>query len=157
MSRPRVIGSRLLLTRLGTDSGLTLERGTIFHHLILYPYHIILTHFFHSASAPTFAAIISLLNNARLSVGQPPLGFLNPWLYATGKDAWTDIVDGGSTGCTGRDMYTGLPTPFVPFASWNATVGWDPVSGLGTPKFEELLAMTTPNHNLSQIVWNPSA
>jgi hypothetical protein len=23
----------------------------------------------------------------------------------------------------------------VPYASWNATAGWDPVSGLGTPNF----------------------
>jgi tripeptidyl-peptidase-1 len=52
-----------------------------------------------SASAPTFAAIISLLNNARLEHGQPPLGFLNPWLYRTGVKGLTDIVDGGSVGC----------------------------------------------------------
>ncbi|KAK6851090.1 hypothetical protein PG987_000724 [Apiospora arundinis] len=31
-----------------------------------------------SASAPIFAAIISLLNNARIKKGMPPLGFLNP-------------------------------------------------------------------------------
>jgi tripeptidyl-peptidase I len=26
----------------------------------------------------------------------------------------------------------------VPFASWNATQGWDPVTGLGTPNFHKL-------------------
>lgn len=36
-----------------------------------------------SASAPTFAAIISLLNNDRLFAGKPTLGFLNPWIYQT--------------------------------------------------------------------------
>ena len=34
-----------------------------------------------SASSPTFAAIVSLLNDARLAKGKPVLGFLNPWLY----------------------------------------------------------------------------
>ncbi|KAL3424591.1 Pro-kumamolisin [Phlyctema vagabunda] len=95
-----------------------------------------------SASAPTFAAIVSLLNNARLSANKKPLGFLNPWLYSHGKKGLTDIVNGGSTGCTGRDVYSGLPTPFVPYASWNATKGWDPVTGLGTPDFEELLKLS---------------
>jgi hypothetical protein len=77
-----------------------------------------------SASAPTFAAIVSLLNNARLSKGLRPLGFLNPWLYTFATDGLTDIVDGGSKGCTGKDVYSGLPAPYVPGAGWNATKGW---------------------------------
>ncbi|CAG8980950.1 hypothetical protein HYALB_00003809 [Hymenoscyphus albidus] len=98
-----------------------------------------------SASAPTIAGIISLLNNARLSSSLPPLGFLNPWIYSLGKDGFKDIMTGGSRGCTGRDIYSGLPSPFVPYASWNATVGWDPVTGMGTPDFGKLLASITPN------------
>ncbi|PQE05720.1 tripeptidyl peptidase sed3 protein [Rutstroemia sp. NJR-2017a BVV2] len=94
-----------------------------------------------SCSSPTFAAIISLLNNARLSAGKRPLGFLNPWLYSQGKQGLNDIVHGGSRGCTGKDQYSGLPTPFVPYASWNATAGWDPVTGLGTPDFGKLLGL----------------
>ena len=96
-----------------------------------------------SASAPAMAAIIALLNAARKEAGQPPLGFLNPWLYQIASSAFTDIVHGGSTGCTGIDIYSGLPTPIVPFASWNATEGWDPVTGLGTPLFDKLLALAT--------------
>lgn len=102
-----------------------------------------------SAAAPTFAAVISLLNNALLASGQSPLGFLNPWLYSTGKDALTDIVNGGSTGCTGTDEYSGLATPYVPYASWNATTGWDPVTGLGTPNFGELLSLVSANSSVS--------
>ncbi|RDW91294.1 hypothetical protein BP5796_02459 [Coleophoma crateriformis] len=98
-----------------------------------------------SASAPTFAALISLLNNARLKAGKSPLGFLNPWLYSTAKSGFTDIVHGGSTGCTGTDIYSGLPAPKVPSASWNSTTGWDPVTGLGTPLFDKLLALATGN------------
>ncbi|CAJ2502839.1 Uu.00g102330.m01.CDS01 [Anthostomella pinea] len=99
-----------------------------------------------SASAPTFAAVISLLNNARVKGGLAPLGFLNPWIYsdALGAGGFTDIVLGGSRGCTGRDAYSGLPTPVVPGASWNATAGWDPVTGLGTPLFDKLLANVAP-------------
>jgi tripeptidyl-peptidase I len=40
-------------------------------------------------------------------------------------------------------MYSGLPTPIVPYASWNATSGWDPVTGLGTPDFGKLLKISS--------------
>jgi len=106
-----------------------------------------------SASAPMFAALVSLLNNARLAQGRAPLGFLNPWLYSVGRfgGGFNDVVHGGSRGCTGKDMYSGLPTPVVPYASWNATEGWDPVTGLGTPDFERLLELATPGFRLPQI------
>ncbi|CAI6333564.1 unnamed protein product [Periconia digitata] len=94
-----------------------------------------------SASAPVVASIVGLLNNARLSSGKPALGFLNPWLYSTGHRGLNDITRGGSRGCTGRDIYSGLKTPYVPYASWNATAGWDPVTGYGTPDFEKLLRL----------------
>ena len=48
-----------------------------------------------SASAPTFAAVISLLNEARLSSGKPALGYLNPWLYGN-PNILTDIVKGNN-------------------------------------------------------------
>jgi len=95
-----------------------------------------------SASAPTIASIVGLLNNARLSAGKPALGFLNPWLYSQAASGFTDITAGGSTGCTGRSIYSGLKAPYVPYASWNATEGWDPVTGLGTPDFGKLLKIS---------------
>lgn len=70
------------------------------------------------------------LNSILLSKGKPTLGFLNPWIYQKGYEGLTDIVDGGSTGCTGIDMYSGLPTPIVPNATWAAVEGWDPVTGM---------------------------
>jgi tripeptidyl-peptidase-1 len=97
-----------------------------------------------SASAPTVASIIALVNAALIQAGRPPLGWLNPRLYGDLKLAFTDIVNGGSTGCTGIDIYSGLTTPIVPYASWNATTGWDPVTGLGTPLFNKLLALAAP-------------
>lgn len=97
-----------------------------------------------SASAPTVASIVALLNAARKEKGLPVLGFINPWLYSEGViKTLTDITAGGSTGCSGIDIYSGLPTPVVPYASWNATKGWDPVTGLGTPDFGKLLALAT--------------
>lgn len=95
-----------------------------------------------SCTTPVIAGIVSQLNGARLSSGLPPLGFLNPFLYSVGYKGLTDIIDGGSRGCLGISHATGLRTPFVPFASWNATKGWDPVSGYGTPDFPKLLRLT---------------
>ncbi|XP_014560660.1 hypothetical protein COCVIDRAFT_88675 [Bipolaris victoriae FI3] len=96
-----------------------------------------------SASAPVFASVVALLNNARKAAGMSSLGFLNPWIYEQGYQGLTDIVAGGSTGCTGRSIYSGLQAPRVPYASWNATEGWDPVTGYGTPDFKQLLTLVT--------------
>ncbi|KAI9642590.1 vesicle formation at the endoplasmic reticulum [Ciborinia camelliae] len=94
-----------------------------------------------SAAAPVVAGILALLNDARLKAGKPALGFINPLLYALGSSSLHDITAGGSVGCNGINGQTGLPVPggaIIPYASWNATVGWDPVTGLGTPNFEKL-------------------
>lgn len=93
-----------------------------------------------SASAPVFSGVVGLLNDVRLAAGLPVLGFLNPWLYKDGFKGFNDIVDGGSTGCDGNDRFGGPDngSPEIPYASWNATKGWDPVTGLGTPDFAKL-------------------
>ncbi|KAI0880839.1 tripeptidyl-peptidase 1 precursor [Annulohypoxylon maeteangense] len=80
-----------------------------------------------SASCPLTGGIISLVNDALISSGKPALGFLNPWLYSKGYKGLTDITQGSAVGC-GVD---GFP----------ATEGWDPVTGLGTPVFPELVAL----------------
>lgn len=91
-----------------------------------------------SASSPTFAGVVALLNAARKSQGLPPLGFLNPWLYSN-PAALADITDGFSSGCANAGG--GLPSSG---ARWNATTGWDPVTGLGTPLFDKLLELAAP-------------
>jgi tripeptidyl-peptidase-1 len=70
-----------------------------------------------SAATPVFAAVITLVNDALLAAGKPPLGFLNPWLYREGYQALNDIIGGSNRGC-GVD---GFP----------AVEGWDPVTGHG--------------------------
>ncbi|QSS62060.1 tripeptidyl peptidase SED3 [Histoplasma capsulatum] len=91
-----------------------------------------------SASAPVFAAVVAILNSIRLAEGKPVLGFLNPLLYSLKGAGLNDIVDGYSEGCTGFSRASSLATPYIPRAGWNATVGWDPVTGLGTPNFAVL-------------------
>ncbi|KZV69210.1 tripeptidyl peptidase A [Peniophora sp. CONT] len=84
-----------------------------------------------SASSPTFAGIISLVNDARLSKGLPSLGFLNPLIYKAQISAtFNDITVGHNPGC-GTEGF-------------NTSVGWDPVTGFGTPNFGKLKAILAP-------------
>ncbi|KAE8445545.1 hypothetical protein EG329_013309 [Mollisiaceae sp. DMI_Dod_QoI] len=77
-----------------------------------------------SASAPVFASIINLINEKRLGAGKSTVGFINPTLYKN-PHAFTDITTGSNPGCNTN--------------GFSAVKGWDPVTGLGTPKFEKLL------------------
>ncbi|KAH8993849.1 subtilisin-like protein [Lactarius hatsudake] len=80
-----------------------------------------------SASTPTAAGIISLLNDYRISNGRPPLGFLNVLLYGTCLQGLNDITSGSNPGCN-TDGFSAVP-------------GWDPVTGLGSLDFERLVAI----------------
>ena len=48
-----------------------------------------------SCSSPIFASVIALMNDALLSAGKSPLGFLNPLMYAN-PGVYNDIVSGQS-------------------------------------------------------------
>ncbi|KAF7352229.1 Tripeptidyl peptidase A [Mycena venus] len=82
-----------------------------------------------SASSPAFAGFVVLLNDGRLKKGLPPLGFLNPLFYSLAASGFNDITVGNNPGCGTQ--------------GFNATVGWDPVTGLGTPDFAKLLKSDT--------------
>ncbi|KAF3023299.1 vesicle formation at the endoplasmic reticulum [Penicillium rubens] len=88
-----------------------------------------------SASTPVLAGVISRLNAARIAQGKPRMGFLNPWLYSHGQTGFTDIVLGSSSGCKWTSDAR------VRNASWDATEGWDPATGLGTPLFPALVKL----------------
>lgn len=90
----------------------------------------------YSASTPVVAGIVSRLNSARIAQGKPRMGFLNPWLYSQGQTGLTDIVLGSSTGCQRNPGDARVRN-----ASWDATEGWDPVTGLGTPLFHTLVKL----------------
>jgi subtilase family serine protease len=83
-----------------------------------------------SASAPAFAAMISLLNEARMKAGKPPMGYLNPWLYSD-PAMFKDVTSGSN-----RIDRSGATLKY----GFNCTVGWDPVTGLGTPIFSKMLS-----------------
>ncbi|KAG8630161.1 hypothetical protein KVT40_001780 [Elsinoe batatas] len=78
-----------------------------------------------SASTPTVAGILALVNDALLAAGKSPLGFINPWLYSTAYKTFTDVTIGSSFGCN----TDGFP----------AQAGWDAVTGFGTPNFKQLV------------------
>ncbi|KAF7307385.1 Family S53 protease-like protein [Mycena indigotica] len=82
-----------------------------------------------SASSPTVAAMISLVNDKLLAAGKPVLGFLNPFIYAN-LSVFNDVVTGHNSGwrCPATT------------AAFDAAEGWDPLSGVGTPDYERLLA-----------------
>jgi len=82
-----------------------------------------------SASSPTFTGFVGLLNDARLRKGLPSLGFLNPLLYSKAASGFNDITIGNNPGC-------GTP-------GFNATRGWDAITGLGTPDFAKLVKLVT--------------
>jgi tripeptidyl-peptidase-1 len=84
-----------------------------------------------SASSPTFASIIALLNDQLVQVGKKPLGFLNPFLYlaAGSAGAFNDVTSGKNAGPPCNNTATGF----------TAEKGWDATTGFGTPNYPKLL------------------
>lgn len=96
-----------------------------------------------SASAPVFAAMVTLWNDIRLTYGMAPMGFIAPFLYdlwATNPEAFNDVVTGNNAcGVAGANMH-------CCDESFAAAPGWDAVSGLGTPNFGIIAnAVINPN------------
>jgi tripeptidyl-peptidase-1 len=93
-----------------------------------------------SASTPTTAAMITLINDARLSAGKSSLGFLNPLLYdlagnATTASPFNDITSGENNCCAGN---VGQETCCK--YGFTAATGWDPLTGWGSINFANLLS-----------------
>eukprot|EP01127_Copromyxa_protea_P005417 TRINITY_DN15347_c0_g1_i1.p1 TRINITY_DN15347_c0_g1~~TRINITY_DN15347_c0_g1_i1.p1 ORF type:complete len:547 (-),score=128.74 TRINITY_DN15347_c0_g1_i1:75-1715(-) len=80
-----------------------------------------------SCAAPTFAGVVSLINDALLSAGKKPVGSMNPALYKIGAStpkAFVDITSGNNqNGCC---------------KGFDAAQGWDPQTGWGGPNFPVL-------------------
>ncbi|KAK5992133.1 Aorsin [Cladobotryum mycophilum] len=77
-----------------------------------------------SASAPIVASIINRINEERLAVGKKPVGFVNPVFYEN-PGMFNDVVSGNNSVCGSL--------------GYNATPGWDPATGLGTPNYPKML------------------
>jgi len=87
-----------------------------------------------SASSPIFAGVVTLLNDYVNTNTGKPLGFISPLLFqmaARHPAAFTDITVGDNM-CTESGCASGCTGFF-------ATKGWDPVTGLGTPVYPEML------------------
>ncbi len=74
-----------------------------------------------SWAAPTWAAIVALVNQARAKAGKGAVSFLNPLLYPmNGSDSFRDVSQGSN-------------------GAYHASAGHDLVSGLGSPNVRSLL------------------
>ncbi|EHK20964.1 uncharacterized protein TRIVIDRAFT_192452 [Trichoderma virens Gv29-8] len=79
-----------------------------------------------SASAPIFASLINRIVEERIKVGKGRLGLINSVLYEN-PGVLNDITNGTNPGCG--------------TLGFNATRGWDPVTGLGTPNYPKMLEL----------------
>lgn len=101
-----------------------------------------------SAAAPLWAAFAALINQQATANGNPPLGFLNPALYAIGKgpgyaSAFHDITTGDNTS-------PNSPTKF------HAVPGYDLCTGWGTPNGQGMIqALIGKRTGILQISVNP--
>ena len=109
-----------------------------------------------SASSPVFGGMVALVNAKRLAAGKSTLGWINPSLYALASSFVKDITSGnnhcsvyGKTCCA---------------QGFTTTVGWDPVTGLGSlnyTKFESVFfalgdAPNIPSASPSVVPGSPS-
>jgi tripeptidyl-peptidase-1 len=86
-----------------------------------------------SCAAPIVAGIFSLLNQLSYKKTNKPLGFLNPLIYQmfTADPTIFQDITVGDNKCT-EDGCSGSCKGFL------ATKGWDPVTGVGTPNYQQI-------------------
>ncbi|CEJ83904.1 hypothetical protein VHEMI03295 [[Torrubiella] hemipterigena] len=84
-----------------------------------------------SMSCPIFAAILNRINEERLKAGKKVIGFANPALYKN-PAMFNDVTLGAHSGsgtCNGK--------------GFKAVAGWDPITGLGTPRYADMVKYFT--------------
>jgi len=86
-----------------------------------------------SAASPAFAGMVAVVNDHLVAAGKPTVGFINPALYAAAESGAKDFV--GFDVVSGNNKHSGCKAGFP------AVEGWDAVTGLGTPMFENLKAI----------------
>jgi len=99
-----------------------------------------------SASSPTFAAMVSLINVARIRAGKGSVGFMNPALYSAPASVFNDVTVGSNNNYLNYTRWGASYDIVHKFASvlcgpdvgYVAAPGWDPASGFGSPKFEQM-------------------
>ncbi len=82
-----------------------------------------------SQATPLIAGAIALLSARERAAGRPPLGFINPWLYKTGKKRKSAFFD----------VRAGTNEIYLQGGGYAARKGYDLASGLGVPNFAALM------------------
>lgn len=85
-----------------------------------------------SASSPSTAGLLSLINSQLIAAGKSGIGFANPALYQMFEEdpsAFNDITE-GTNRCN---------RAYCCLYGWSATKGWDPATGLGSPNFPNMV------------------
>ena len=89
-----------------------------------------------SAAAPLWAGFMALVNQQATEAARPPIGFLNPTIYAIGKSplyaaTFHDIVIGDNTSPASTNLFYAVP-------------GYDLCTGWGTPAGTNLIDILAP-------------
>jgi len=91
-----------------------------------------------SCAAPLWAGFMALVNQQAAASGRPPVGFLNPAIYAIGLGAGYNAAFHDIT--TGNNTSSSSPTKFY------AVTGYDLCTGWGTPSGQSLInALANPD------------
>eukprot|EP01038_Epipyxis_sp_PR26KG_P008124 gene8124-11002_t len=104
-----------------------------------------------SASAPVFAAFVSLVNAARYDNGLTSIGFINPSLYLIGMNTTNAKNNGEQYNETFNDVTSGINNCCSSGSStsaqccsnggFTAGVGWDPATGWGSVNYDSFAAI----------------
>ena len=94
-----------------------------------------------SLATPLWAGMMALVNQQAAANGQPPVGFINPALYAIGKSTsyatcFHDIT-------TGRNTNSASPTKYVATTGYDLCTGWGTM--IGASLMQALLAPPVDN------------
>jgi hypothetical protein len=82
-----------------------------------------------SCAAPLWASFIALVNEQLAGHGQPPVGFVNPALYAIGKGPNYEALFHDIT--TGNNTNSASPNEFYAVPGFDLCTGWGTPAGIG--------------------------
>jgi uncharacterized repeat protein (TIGR01451 family) len=97
-----------------------------------------------SVSSPLWAAFTALINQQAAAVGLPPVGFLNPTVYALAQSA--SYATNFHDTVTGNNTNSGSPDRFYAVAGYDLCTGW------GSPIGSNLISTLAPRSNAPVVV-----
>lgn len=100
-----------------------------------------------SCAAPLWAAFTALINQQAALNGRPPVGFLNPAIYALGQSP--PPASRGPNPLLFHDITTGNNTNYNGSTKFYAVPGYDLCTGWGTPTGQTLINALAPPDNLT--------